>query len=142
MRISDLITVRGAPRAVDLAQVSQLMEMLAREGSDLTLGTAGQLEELLGEYVAADAEPVDALRALISAVAAGGEGGSAALASCDGCHKVTALVGVENPGTALLLVEWDSVAAHEAAKSSDSFRKFVEIAGPFLGGGSTVLHYR
>lgn len=79
MRISDLITVRGAPRAVDLAQVSQLMEMLAREGSDLTLGTAGQLEELLGEYVAADAEPVDALRALISAVAAGGEGGSAAL---------------------------------------------------------------
>ena len=79
MRISDLITVRGAPRAVDLAQLSQLLEALAREGADLTLGTAGQLGELLGEYVSADAEPVDALRALIAGIAADGEGGSAAL---------------------------------------------------------------
>ncbi|MBV1917261.1 MAG: antibiotic biosynthesis monooxygenase [Sphingomonadaceae bacterium] len=54
------------------------------------------------------------------------EGGGAALASCEGCRKVTAYAGVENPGSALLLVEWDSVEAHEAAKTAEGFAKFVE----------------
>lgn len=70
------------------------------------------------------------------------DGGSAALAACDGCHKVTALQGIKNPGTMLLLVEWDSVAAHQAAKGSDAFNAFVGVIGPFIGGGSEVLHYR
>lgn len=70
------------------------------------------------------------------------DGGAAALASCAGCHKVTTLEGIENPGTALLLVEWDSVAAHEAAKGSESFTKFVGFITPHIGGPSSVMHYR
>lgn len=70
------------------------------------------------------------------------DGGSASLAACEGCHKVTAMQGIENPGTMLLLVEWDSVAAHEAAKGSDPFNKFVGVIGPHIAGGGDVLHYR
>lgn len=70
------------------------------------------------------------------------EGGGAALASCAGCRKVTAMEGIENPGSALLLVEWDSVDAHEAAKTSEGFMKFVEYVSPFLGGPSSVQHFR
>jgi quinol monooxygenase YgiN len=69
-------------------------------------------------------------------------GGSAALGAAEGCRKVTALAGVENPGTAILLVEWDSVEAHEAAKASDTFKTFAGIIGPFIGGAPSVLHYR
>lgn len=70
------------------------------------------------------------------------EGGSADLASCDGCQKVTAYAGIENPGAALLLVEWDSVQDHEAAKTSPHFASFVEKISPFLGGAASVQHYR
>ena len=70
------------------------------------------------------------------------DGGSEALASCEGCHGVTAMQGIEKPGTMLLLVEWDSVAAHEAAKGSEPFNKFVGVIGPHIAGGGDVLHYR
>lgn len=75
-------------------------------------------------------------------VAAMNGGGSASLASCAGCHRVTALQGIENPGTMLLLVEWDSVAAHEAAKGSEPFNAFIGAIGPHIAGGGDVLHYR
>jgi quinol monooxygenase YgiN len=77
-----------------------------------------------------------------SLVKAMNESGSAALASCNGCLKVSAMQGIEKPGTALLLIEWDSVAAHEAAKGSDGFNAFVGAIGPFIGGPADVLHYR
>lgn len=70
------------------------------------------------------------------------EGGAASLASCAGCRKVTAMQGIERPGTMLLLVEWDSVAAHEAAKGSEPFNAFVSAITPFIGGPADVLHYR
>lgn len=70
------------------------------------------------------------------------EGGSAALASAPGCRSVRVLPGVENPGTVLFLVEWDSVEAHAAAKTSPGFTRFVEIASPFFGGGGSVQHFR
>jgi len=75
-------------------------------------------------------------------VAAMNDGGAASLEACEGCHKVTALQGIEKPGTMLLLVEWDSVAAHEAAKGSEPFSKFVGVIGPHIAGGGDVLHYR
>jgi quinol monooxygenase YgiN len=75
-------------------------------------------------------------------VAAMNAGGSAALAACAGCQKVSVMEGIDNPGTALLLVEWDSVAAHEAAKGSDAFNAFVAVLGPHIGGPAEVLHYR
>ena len=70
------------------------------------------------------------------------EGGSAALASAPGCRSVKALPGVENPGTVLFLVEWDSVEAHDAARTSPGFEKFKEIAGPYFGGGGSMQHFR
>ena len=70
------------------------------------------------------------------------EGGSAALASAPGCRSVKVLPGVENPGTVLFLVEWDSAAAHDAAKTSPGFAKFVEIARPFFGDGGSMQHFR
>jgi quinol monooxygenase YgiN len=69
------------------------------------------------------------------------EGGSAALASAPGCRSVKILPGVENPGTVLFLVEWDSAEAHVAAKGSPGFTKFVEIASPFFGQGGSMQHF-
>jgi quinol monooxygenase YgiN len=70
------------------------------------------------------------------------EGGSAALGSAPGCRSVKVLPGVENPGTVLFLVEWDSAEAHAAAKSSPGFAKFIEIARPFFGEGGSMQHFR
>lgn len=71
------------------------------------------------------------------------EGGSAALESCEGCRSAKALPGVENPGNVLFLVEWDSVEAHNAAKASEGFKKFIEIAGPWFGeGGGSMQHFK
>lgn len=72
------------------------------------------------------------------------EGGNAALLSAPGCRSVRVLPGVENPGNVLFMVEWDSVEAHAAAKDSDGFRKFIEIASPWFGGpgGGSMQHFR
>ncbi len=71
------------------------------------------------------------------------QSGCAALESCPGCHSVKAYPGVENPGKVLLLIEWDSADAHEAAKTNEGFQKFVSIAGPWFGGegGSSMEHF-
>lgn len=70
------------------------------------------------------------------------EAGNAALESCAGCRSAKVYPGVENPGTVLFLVEWDSVEAHQAAKSTPGFQKFIELAGPFFGGGGSMQHFR
>ena len=70
------------------------------------------------------------------------EGGAAALESCPGCRSAKVYPGVENPGTVLFLVEWDSVDAHNAAKGTPGFAKFVELASPFFGGGGSMQHFR
>jgi len=79
MKICDLISVHDAARAIDLASVEQLAADLAREGADLTLGSATQLAELLGEYVTAEEEPVDVLRVILGSIARNGERGGAFL---------------------------------------------------------------
>ena len=56
------------------------------------------------------------------------QGGTEGLLSCPGCHKVTVLPGVEHPGNVLIMIEWDSVDAHNAAKATPGFAKFVEVA--------------
>lgn len=70
------------------------------------------------------------------------EGGTAALESCEGCRSARVYPGVENPGTVLFLVEWDSVEAHQAAKSTPGFQKFIELASPFFGDGGAMQHFR
>lgn len=70
------------------------------------------------------------------------EEGIAALKRCPGVNSVKVLKGVENPGTVLFLIEWDSVDAHNAAKSSEGFQTFVKVAGPFFGEGGAMQHFR
>ena len=70
------------------------------------------------------------------------DSGTAGLMSCAGCNKVTLLPGIENPGTVLFMIEWDSVDAHNAAKSSPGFAQFIAAAGPFLGEGGTMQHFK
>jgi len=70
------------------------------------------------------------------------EGGTAALLSAPGCRSVRLMAGVENPGNVLFLVEWDSVDAHNAARTSPGFAKFKEIAGPFFGQSGSMQHFR
>ena len=71
------------------------------------------------------------------------ESGSAHLESCPGCISAKALPGVENPGNVLFMVEWELVDAHNAAKTSEGFRKFIEVASPwFGGGGGSMQHFR
>ena len=70
-------------------------------------------------------------------------GGCAALESAPGCLSAKAMQGVEHPENVLFLVEWESVDAHNAARESEGFRKFYEIAGPWFGGagGGSMQHF-
>ena len=77
---------------------------------------------------------------LIDAMTNGG--GCAALESAPGCRSARVLPGVENPENVLFLVEWDSVEAHNAAKQSEGFQRFLQIAGPFFGGSGSMQHFR
>lgn len=70
-------------------------------------------------------------------------GGCAALEAAPGCRSAKVYPGVEEPGNVLFLVEWDSVDAHAAAKSSEGFQNFVKIASPWFGGpgGGSMQHF-
>lgn len=70
------------------------------------------------------------------------DGGTAGLLSCPGCRKVTLLPGIENPGTVLFMIEWDSVDAHNAAKDTPGFKQFVAAASPFFGEGGSMQHFK
>lgn len=69
------------------------------------------------------------------------DGGTAGLLAAPGCRSVKVLPGVENPGNALFLVEWDSAGAHAAARDSDGFKSFVQHASPFFGEGGSMQHF-
>jgi len=77
---------------------------------------------------------------LVNAMRGGGE---AALESCPGCQSAKVYPGIENPGNVLFLVKWDSVDAHNAAKETEGFQKFVGIASPWFGGpdGGSMQHF-
>ena len=55
-----------------------------------------------------------------------------------GCHSFSYGRGVENPGKAIFLLHWDSVAAHEAARDG-----FADFRGPMpeLIDGVIVEHF-
>ena len=70
IRITDLISIRTAPRAVNLAQLHLLREALDREGQSLTLATAAEIEDFLGRLLASEGEFAAALQAILSGVIA------------------------------------------------------------------------
>lgn len=49
--------------------------------------------------------------------------------------------GIETPTRYVLLVEWDSVAAHEDFRSSDRFSQWRALIGPHFAGPPAVEHF-
>ena len=69
------------------------------------------------------------------------DGGIANLSACPGVQSVRFGQGVENPTRFAFVVEWDSIAAHAAAKETDSFKAFAKLIGPW-GIGGAMEHFQ
>ena len=63
------------------------------------------------------------------------------LAGSDGCRKVRMTQGVETPNSFVLLVEWESVEAHEAFRASEAFGAWRGHVGPHFSGPPRVEHF-
>lgn len=64
------------------------------------------------------------------------------LAGAQGCRSVRMTRGVESPSTFVLLVEWDSVAAHEENfRATDRFTAWRAAIGPRFAGPPHVEHF-
>jgi heme-degrading monooxygenase HmoA len=64
------------------------------------------------------------------------------LTSTPGCRSVRMTHGVESPSRFVLLVEWDSVQAHEENfRGTDRFTTWRNAIGPFFDGPPHVEHF-
>ncbi len=68
------------------------------------------------------------------------EKGLPLLRGIPGCHGAEAGGGVESPDKVLLLVEWNSLAAHDAFKKMPEYAVLGGMFGAFAAGGS-VEHF-
>lgn len=64
------------------------------------------------------------------------------VAQTPGCRSLRMTRGVETPTRFVLLVEWDSVEAHEQFRCSDRFAKWRELIGPHFAAPPRVEHFR
>ncbi len=63
------------------------------------------------------------------------------VASAPGCRAVRLTRGVESPSRFFLLVEWDSVAAHQDNfRATDRFRRWRASIGPHFAAPPDVEH--
>jgi quinol monooxygenase YgiN len=63
------------------------------------------------------------------------------LASTPGCRSVRMTRGVESPSRFVLLVEWESVEAHEEHfRGTDRFRQWRAAIGPYFEAPPQVEH--
>ena len=68
--------------------------------------------------------------------------GRAVLAGTPGCRSVRMTRGLESPSRFVLLVEWDSVAAHlENFRGTERFPRWRGFIGPFFAAPPVVEHY-
>jgi heme-degrading monooxygenase HmoA len=65
----------------------------------------------------------------------------AEVSSTPGCRSVRMTRGVESPSRFVLLVEWDSVEAHEGFRSSDRFPRWRAAIGPHFASAPHVEHF-
>lgn len=65
----------------------------------------------------------------------------ALLARSPGCGQVRMTRGVESPNRFVLLVEWGSVADHEAFRASADFPAWRALIGPHFAAPPQVEHY-
>jgi heme-degrading monooxygenase HmoA len=64
------------------------------------------------------------------------------LATTPGCRSVRMTRGIESPSRFVLLVEWDSVEAHEANfRNTDRFTTWRAAIGPYFDGPPNVEHF-
>lgn len=60
----------------------------------------------------------------------------------EGCRTVRMTQGVESPSRFVLLIEWDSVEAHEVGfRASDRFEKWRAAIGEFFASPPVVEHF-
>ena len=63
------------------------------------------------------------------------------LAGTPGCRSVRMTRGIESASRFVLLVEWDSVEAHNVGfRESANFGRWRGVIGPFLDGAPNVEH--
>lgn len=60
----------------------------------------------------------------------------------EGCRSVRMTRGIETPDRFVLLVEWDSVDAHEAFRTSERFPQWRALIGPHFAGPPLVEHFQ
>jgi len=64
------------------------------------------------------------------------------LAETDGCHSVRMTSGIESPNRFVLIVEWDSVEAHEANfRQTERFAQWRAAIGPHFAQPPVVEHF-
>ena len=63
------------------------------------------------------------------------------LAETPGCRTVRMTRGIESPARFVLLVEWDSVEAHETFRASEAFGRWRALIGPHFAGPPRVEHF-
>jgi quinol monooxygenase YgiN len=64
------------------------------------------------------------------------------LAGTPGCRSVRMTRGIESPSRFVLLVEWDSVEAHEQNfRATDRFGTWRAAIGPFFDAAPDVGHF-
>jgi len=68
--------------------------------------------------------------------------GRPVLAGTPGCRSVRMTRGIESPSRFVLLVEWDSVEAHEQNfRASERFDQWRALIGPYFAGPPRVEHF-
>jgi quinol monooxygenase YgiN len=63
------------------------------------------------------------------------------LADSPGCLSVRMTQGVETPTRFVLLVEWESIAAHEAFRASEAFGAWRGHVGPHFAAPPRIEHF-
>jgi heme-degrading monooxygenase HmoA len=64
------------------------------------------------------------------------------LAGTEGCRSVRMTHGVESPSRFVLLVEWDSIEAHEENfRNSERFTQWRTLIGPYFAKPPVVEHF-
>ncbi|MFC7548553.1 antibiotic biosynthesis monooxygenase family protein [Plantactinospora sp. GCM10030261] len=65
-----------------------------------------------------------------------------ALVTTPGCRSVRMTRGIESPSRFVLLVEWDSVSAHEENfRATERFVRWRSLIGPHFAGPPVVEHF-
>ncbi len=65
----------------------------------------------------------------------------AVISAAEGIGAVRMTQGVETPTRFVLLVEWESIDAHEAFRASHAFGEWRELIGPHFQGPPHVEHF-